>query len=246
MKEGMRLSFWMSGIPAVAFWGVLGGGAWWLTAAMALDFAREGGGWTGASFWALFGMWGAMMAAMMMASAIPFLRLFWRCCQHRGLQVFWHSAAAGGGYLVLWLLFSAAAAAAHWAADEWQFLNDNIALASSEGRAGLLALAGLYQLTPLKTACLRGCRPAAWQLILHWRRGLGGAFLTGAGNGAFCVGCCWALMLLLFVGGAMDLRWIVALAFYALLEKLLPPSPWLARLTGGGLLAAAVVVLVGY
>ena len=218
---------------------------WWLTAAMAADFARASSAsiaaWQHASFAVLFAMWAVMMAAMMAPAAAPFLRLFWRCRAHLGKAPAAATAAAAGGYLILWAAFSAAAALLQLAANRTAMLDDAMMLHSPEARALLFAAAGAYQLTPLKFACLRGCRPPPLFLILNWRDGLGGAFALGAKNGAYCVGCCWALMLLLFAGGVMDIRWIAALSLYALVEKAAPAPRTLARAAGVGLLAAAAL-----
>lgn len=232
---------------------VVGGGVlvaafcWWLTVMMAVDFAASPvriEGWQNAPFAVLFAMWAVMMAAMMAPVALPFLRLFWRCCAHLGKTPAALTAAAAGGYLSLWVLFSLAAAVLQLAANSEMMLGDGMALHSPEARAILFAAAGIYQLTPLKFACLRGCRPPPLFLILHWRNGLGGAFTLGAKNGMYCVGCCWALMLLLFAGGIMDLRWIAALAIYALAEKVAPSPQILARATGGGLLALSALQII--
>ncbi|MGI9297514.1 MAG: DUF2182 domain-containing protein [Gammaproteobacteria bacterium] len=221
---------------------------WWLTATMAADFADAAPGriaeWWGASFAVLFAMWAAMMAAMMAPAAAPFLRLFWRCRAHLGGDSPAATAAAAGGYLSAWMLFSAAAAALHSGANSAAMLGDGMSLHSPEIRAMLFAAAGAYQLTPFKFACLRGCRPPPLMLILDWRPGIGGAFALGAKNGMYCVGCCWALMLLLFAGGVMDLRWIAALTLYALAEKAFPSPRILARATGFGLLFFAAAELV--
>ena len=209
--------------------------------------SASAGQWQNAGWGILFVMWGVMMAAMMAPAAVPFLRLFWRCCLH--FQMSFPSAAArtvaaAGGYLLLWLGFSALAALLHWAANHSAMAGETMALQSPELRAAVFALAGVYQFTPLKSACLRGCRPLPMFMIMHWKNTVSGALQLGARNGAYCVGCCWALMLLLFAGGVMDLRWIGALALYALMEKIFPDrSGMLARITGGGLLMLAAWTL---
>lgn len=218
-------------------------GGWSVLALMSVDFYASPANaklWHNAGFGVLFVMWALMMAVMMLPVAIPFLRLFARCAPHLPHQ--W--AAAAGGYLTLWTLFSVAAAALQMAANAAGGMSDSMALAHSPWRAALFAVAGIYQLTPLKMACLRGCRPPPIFLLLHWRPGIGGAFATGAKHGLYCIGCCWALMLLLFVGGIMDFRWIAALTIYAVVEKIAPPQP-LAHAVGGGLLLLAVFELSG-
>jgi predicted metal-binding membrane protein len=104
--------------------------------------------------------------------------------------------------------------------------------------------AGLYQLTPLKAACLKGCRNPADFLVTHWRRGGVGALRLGVEHGAFCVGCCWALMGVLIVAGSMSLAWVVAIALVVAGEKLLPAGQLLGRLGGVVLLVAGIAVVL--
>ena len=110
--------------------------------------------------------------------------------------------------------------------------------------ATILIAAGLYQLSPLKHACLAHCRAPASFLSRHWRPHASGAVRLGAMHGAFCVGCCWMLMALLFVGGVMNLVWIAALAFLVLIEKLLPPGQWIGRVAGAALILWGVATLL--
>lgn len=220
----------------------------WLTAAMVVDFyaavAESPGAaaqrWRDAPYAMLFLMWAVMMAAMMAPSAAPFLAMFWRAHGRVELRAppgraAAMTAAAGGGYLATWCAFSAAAAALQSIAT----LNDGLALHDPALRAALFAAAGAYQLTPLKRACLRGCRPAPTFFILHFRPGALGALGMGARHGLYCAGCCWALMLLLFAGGVMDWRWIAGLAAFALAEKVLPAPRLTAGVAGAALLALA-------
>ena len=229
------------------------GGCWWLTMSMAADFARGSSiDWRHASLFVLFAMWAVMMAAMMLPAAIPFLRLLSQCAvlqtRHSGaaspnVAASVMVTAAAVAYLLMWLLFSIAAAGLQaWLAAS---LDSKLAVSQPLAQAALLAAIGGYQLSPLKFACLRGCRPPPLFLLLHWRRGIRGAFVMGGQHGLFCLGCCWALMLLLFVGGIMNLWWILGLTCYALVEKTAPPSALIpiTRLSGAALLLAAVMVL---
>ena len=245
----------MGGWAAIAAGAATVAACWWLTVSMAVDFYHSSVTvtmWQNASFGILLLMWAVMMAAMMAPAALPFLRLFWKCgslqqtSQNTGnspnsvnSQTI-TTAAAAAGYALPWLGFSLIAAALHKIAADSGMLSDNMLLADPHVRAALFAAAGIYQLTPLKHACLRGCRPPALFLILHWKSGVAGAVRTGAHNGLYCVGCCWALMLLLFAGGVMDLRWIAALALVAVAEKILPITIT-AKAIGGGLLFLAVL-----
>jgi predicted metal-binding membrane protein len=110
--------------------------------------------------------------------------------------------------------------------------------------AALLLLAGAYQLTPLKRVCLRSCRSPLSFLLQRWQPGRAGAFRMGLRHGSYCLGCCWALMLLLFAGGVMNLNVILALTLWIIIEKLLPTGELVARISGAALIAAAVWILV--
>lgn len=185
-------------------------------------------------------MWWVMMIAMMVPSASPAILLYAQVHRARVEAINAPPTAAFlFGYLACWLAFSLVAAAA-------QLWLQAVALASpmamalhSHSVAGLLLIAaGAYQLSPLKNACLAQCRSPAVFLSRHYRPGTAGAFRIGVLHGAFCVGCCWLLMLLLFVGGVMNLAWIAGLALLVAAEKLLPYGEWLARLAG--------LVLIGW
>ncbi|MGH6943289.1 MAG: DUF2182 domain-containing protein, partial [Geminicoccaceae bacterium] len=108
----------------------------------------------------------------------------------------------------------------------------------------LLIVAGIYQLTPLKHACLRHCRGPFDFLVHHWRKGTRGALVMGVEHGAFCVGCYWFLMGLLFVGGVMNLLWVAGITIFVLLEKVAPHGQTIARASGAGMLAAGLLLLL--
>jgi predicted metal-binding membrane protein len=107
----------------------------------------------------------------------------------------------------------------------------------------LLIAAGIYQLTPLKAACLRKCQTPLFFLARNWRSGRLAAFRMGAHHGIYCLGCCWVLMALLFYGGVMELSWILGLALYVLAEKLLPPGWFVRRLSGAILIVWGIAIL---
>ncbi len=179
-------------------------------------------------------MWIAMMVAMMTPSAVPMLAVFDRVARGRdggGAA----TAAFFSGYLALWGLFSIAATTAQAALHAWALLSPGMTSVSRSLNGLLLLAAGVYQFSPLKRACLAKCRSPLGFLLSEWRSGLGGAFVMGLRHGLYCVGCCWLLMALLFVGGVMDLRWIAALAVLVLLEKT-APTERLAPLLGAGLM----------
>jgi predicted metal-binding membrane protein len=140
------------------------------------------------------------------------------------------------GYLVTWGVFSAIAAGAQWGFERAGLLSAMMTSTSGLFAGVLLLAAGIYQLTPLKHACLRHCRSPIQFIAHHWRTGSGGAFRMGIDHGVFCLACCWFLMALLFVGGVMNLYWIVGLALFVLLEKTIPAGHWLGSITGIGLM----------
>ena len=182
----------------------------------------------------LFAMWAVMMIAMMLPSALPVVLL----AGSTG-----HAGFLAGGYLAAWAIFSVGATALQWALGTLAVLNPMMETASPEAGAALLAVAGIYQWTPLKDACLTACQAPMAFLMRRWRSGRGGAFRMGLEHGARCVGCCWALMLLLFAGGVMNLTVIVALTLFVAFEKLVPTGPWGPRLSGALLIAAAAWML---
>ncbi|KAB2940794.1 MAG: DUF2182 domain-containing protein [Hyphomicrobium sp.] len=206
------------------------------------------GDWSPAYWLTMLAMWWVMMIAMMVPSAAPTILLYARVVRHgnsmdEGALV--PTADFGAGYLVAWLGFSALATALQFALER-SGLIDGMMMWSTERwlTAGLLIAAGLYQLSPLKMACLAQCRSPAEFLSRHWRRGRSGAFRLGVLHGAYCLGCCWALMLLLFAAGIMNLVWIAGLAVLVLLEKLAPFGANLANPSAALLLLAGAALLV--
>jgi predicted metal-binding membrane protein len=188
-------------------------------------------------------MWWVMMIGMMLPSAVPIVLLFGGvqrrqlAAESPALRV----AVFTLGYLVVWGAFSLLAATAQWGLTALALLAPMDLTATSAWLGALLvALAGAYQLTPLKNVCLRHCRAPAEYLSSHWRRGTAGAFRMGIGHGAYCVGCCWLLMALLFVVGVMNLLWVAAIAVFVLLEKLVPRGELVARASGVALLGFAL------
>ena len=182
----------------------------------------------------LIGMWWAMMAAMMLPSAMPVLLLFTRVTGGEPGQI----ARSGPGlwfalgYLLAWGGFSVAATAMQWALEATRLLSPMLETTHHGLGAAILVLAGAWQLTPVKRACLRHCQSPLGFIVGHWRDGASGALRMGLRHGIYCLGCCWFLMLLLFFGGVMNLYWIVGLTAYVLLEKAIAPGNWLGRATG--------------
>ncbi len=204
--------------------------------------------WTPAEFALTFLMWSVMMVAMMTPSAAPMILLFGLVARKQREQG--NPAASTGvftaGYLIVWSAFSLAATSLQWGLEQAALLSPMMAGASPLLGGALLAGAGVYQFTPLKQACLAHCRSPLHFLAHGWRPGAGGAIRMGIEHGAFCVGCCWVLMALLFVGGVMNLLWVAAIAGFVLIEKLAPFGVATGRIAGALLiLAGAVVALAG-
>jgi predicted metal-binding membrane protein len=195
------------------------------------------------SHWVLlFAMWVVMMAGMMLPSAAPTLLLYARVVRtcSNGEQVRARVYAFAGGYLLVWMAFSIAATILQRVLSNLLLLTPMMAARDHTVGGALLVIAGLYQLTPLKNSCLQACRSPAAFISNHWKRGIAGGFRLGLDHGAYCLGCCWALMLLLFVGGVMNLWWIGTLTVVILLEKLAPLGAHGGRLFGLLLIAFGV------
>jgi predicted metal-binding membrane protein len=197
--------------------------------------------WDAAHLWLLVAMWVAMMTAMMLPSAAPLIVLYAGAVRARGdADARRKTYAIAAGYLVVWISFSVAAAVLQRLLASQAVLTPMMEPGSPLAAAAMLAVAGLYQLTPLKRACLRVCRSPLAYLLHHMRSGTSGAFALGARHGSYCLGCCWALMLLLFAGGVMNPWVIVALTAWVLAEKFTPFGERLARVSGFALLGLAL------
>jgi predicted metal-binding membrane protein len=201
--------------------------------------------WTWFDAGLMFLMWAVMMVGMMVPSAAPTTLLYGAVARKAAAQgsPLASTAVFVGGYLTMWVLFSAVATAAQWGLERAALLSSAMAPASPALGAALLIAAGVYQLTPLKSACLRHCRSPAHFLSAHWRDGTAGAFRMGFEHGAFCLGCCWVLMGLLFVGGVMNLLWVAAIALFVLAEKLVPHGAGGGRLAGVAMIVAGAAIL---
>ena len=179
-------------------------------------------------------MWATMMVAMMLPSAAPTILLVASVLRRRRE----HASPAAptavfvAGYLLVWTGFSAAAALAQWGLHQAALLSPAMASTSPMLGGMLLLVAGVYQLLPVKTACLHHCRSPLGFLSSHWREGTGGALAMGVRHGLYCLGCGWALMTLLFVAGVMNLLWVAAIAALVLVEKVVPAGPWVGRIAG--------------
>lgn len=183
-------------------------------------------------------MWWVMMIAMMLPSAAPVILLYGRvdeglrAREERAPSVL-PTAFFVLGYGLAWGAFSVAAAALQWSFETTGLLSPFMMNPASEVFAGLVLLyAGVYQLSPLKAACLKHCQGPLQFLTRHWKPGKRGALRMGLHHGAYCLGCCLGLMVILFFGGIMNLYWIAGLAALVLAEKVAPMGPWLPRATG--------------
>lgn len=227
---------WIALMARDMYGSMLGPSAWMMTAT-----------WDASHLLLLWAMWAVMMTAMMLPSASPLLLLYagalrTRGVAHAGRRIY----ALAGGYVLVWALFSVAATALQRALSSLLVLTPMMEPATRLTAAVIVAAAGLYQLTPLKGACLRVCRSPLSYLLQHWGSGdAASAFRLGAGHGAYCLGCCWAMMLLLFAGGVMNLAVILALTAWVLTEKLAPFGERTATVTGVALLALASWMVFG-
>ena len=177
-------------------------------------------------------MWAVMMGAMMLPSAIPMMLVHRRVAVKRDPEFpnshRWFLAA----YLLTWALFSVAASFLQWSFQRADVLSHMLRIQGSLACGGILVAAGIFQLTPLKAACLHRCRTPLGFLLTDWRAGHAGAFQMGLRHGQFCIGCCWALMMVLFVGGVMSLTTIAVLSGIVAIEKLAARGEAISKLGG--------------
>ena len=189
-----------------------------------------------------FAMWVVMMAGMMLPSAAPAILAHGRLVRStggRGGRLPTSAWSFALGYIVVWVVFSAAAALLQRVLEQQALLTPTLASASASLGALALIAAGVWQLTPVKRACLARCHSPLTFFVTRWRPGIAGALRIGIEHGASCVGCCWALMLLLFVAGVMNLVWVAAIAAFVFIEKIAPAGDLTSRV------AAAALILFG-
>jgi predicted metal-binding membrane protein len=210
--------------------------------AMAMAHAKP---WSALDFLLMFLMWAVMMVGMMVPSAAPMILLFATISRKSREQggAFVPVGVFASAYVVVWGGFSLLATLLQWLLDQSLLLTPMMASASPILGGGLLIGAGIYQLTPLKSACLQHCRSPIHFISHGWRPGVRGALRMGLEHGLFCLGCCWVLMGLLFFGGVMNLLWIAAIAVFVFIEKVAPLGAHAGRLSGLALIAAGVFVL---
>jgi predicted metal-binding membrane protein len=204
--------------------------------------------WKAIEFAFVFAMWAVMMIGMMAPSAAPMILMYARVGR-QGKAEGKPFAATGwfaAGYFLAWIGFSMVATFAQWLIDRTALLDSQMATSSSMLGAIVLIAAGVYQWTPLKDVCLAQCQTPFQFLMRHggFRGDLPGCLLLGFRHGLYCVGCCWALMAVLFVGGVMNVLWIALLALLVLLEKLTPVGRWIARTVGVACVAVGAWMLL--
>ena len=193
-----------------------------------------------------FVMWSVMMVAMMIPSAAPMIMLFMKINRTRrereGSTV--PTATFVSGYLLVWTAFSALATLTQWGLHDAGLLSPMMRSSSSLVSGILLIAAGAYQWTPWKRACLHHCRSPLHFIMSEWHSGALGALRMGSRHGVYCVGCCWALMAVLFVAGVMNLLWVAAIAALVLAEKMVPNAEFIGRTAGIVLMIIGLGILV--
>jgi predicted metal-binding membrane protein len=201
--------------------------------------------WTTSYFIAMLLMWIIMMIGMMVPTAVPMVLVYAAVARKAAQQgtTIAPTFTFVSGYVVMWGLFSVGATLAQWGLDKAALLSPMMVTNSPGLGAALLIAAGLFQMTPMKDTCLRHCRAPAQFISQSWKPGSWGAFRMGLEHGAFCLGCCWILMGLLFFGGVMSLWWIAGITLFVLLEKVLPFGKVGGRLAGGAMTLSGLIML---
>ena len=201
--------------------------------------------WTPVEMLLLVVMWAVMMVAMMVPTAMPVILTFASVNRRRLAQQrpFVPTAIFLCGYVVVWTGFSVLAALIQWGLHAAALLSPMMVGTSPILGGLLLVVAGVFQWTPLKNACLRHCRSPLGFLMTDWREGRSGAFIMGLRHGSYCTGCCWLLMALLFVAGVMNLLWVATITVFVLVEKALPRGDVVGRVAGGVLVIAGLALL---
>jgi predicted metal-binding membrane protein len=232
------------GISAIA-WAytiVLSGGA---GHAVHVTILAEPRSWTGTDLAMTFGMWTVMMMAMMLPTAAPMVLSLAKISREQSASTSPVAPATGFllGYAIILTAFSLVAAAAQWGLHQAAWTSMAGQSTNRVFAGAVLLAAGGFQFTRLKDACLRRCRSPLWFLMTQWRPGSVGGLRMGIAHGRFCIGCCWALMALMFIGGSMNLLWTAGLALFMLAEKALPGGRAVGRIAGAGLVVSGAVLL---
>lgn len=200
--------------------------------------------WRFIDFALVYFMWAVMMAAMMLPSAIPMILAFARVCRLQNKKPYKATYLFTSAYLGIWLLFSGALTLLQWQMHELAWLSPMMDNQNAISAAGILFLAGFYQFMPIKNACLVHCKTPMGFLLNEWRAGSAGAFNMGVKHGAYCVGCCWAQMLIMFVVGVMNLLGMALITLLVISEKSMPlQSKLICKAVGIAFIASGIVLL---
>jgi predicted metal-binding membrane protein len=210
--------------------------------AVAMDMAP----WSASGFALMFLMWIVMMAGMMLPGTAPMILLFSTVSRKKRADnaPYLPTAAFALGYVLVWTAFSVMATILQGGLQQATLLSPMLVSTSNVLGGTLFMMAGVYQWTPVKRACLDNCRSPLEFILFRWRSGLGGALRMGLEHGTYCLGCCWVLMVLLFVGGVMNLLWVAIIALFVLAEKLAPGGEQVARVGGGVMIAIGMYLAV--
>jgi predicted metal-binding membrane protein len=216
--------------------------AWGYIIPLGLDMAAMGAmsmplvPWTVGHLWFMFFMWTVMMVGMMTPSVAPMILIYTQVARHSASRGEFFASAGwfAGGYLTAWTLFAAVATLAQWGLEALALITPMMVSANRVFGGLMLIAAGIYQWLPIKQACLAQCRSPLSFVQSHggFQPSVRGSLRLGVLHGLYCIGCCWALMALLFVGGVMNLLWIAALMIFVLAEKLLRGGSYLPRIAG--------------
>jgi len=202
--------------------------------------------WTATDFVLLFFMWLVMMVAMMTPSVAPLILIFAKVNRQRKQEdrPFVSAVYLMTGYFLVWAIFSLAATSLQWWLQQVSLLNPEMKTTSKILGSIILIMTGIFQFTPLKQTCLKYCRTPLGFVLQHWKGGKTGALKMGIENGFYCVGCCWMLMVLLFVAGIMNLLWVALIALFVLVEKVSPSVKWIPYVAGFVLISYGILLLI--
>lgn len=202
--------------------------------------------WSWTDFVLLFLMWFVMMIAMMTPSVTPLVIIFTLINRKRRQQQnpYVPSGYLLGGYFLVWAVFSLFATLLQWLLQRVALLNPEMVTTSKVLGGVILITAGTFQFTPLKNTCLHNCRSPMGFIHQYWKDGKNGALRMGIQNGIYCLGCCWILMILLFVSGIMNILWIAIITLFVLIEKVLPSVKVISFIAGFALIAYGIIILL--
>jgi len=202
--------------------------------------------WTMTDFVLLLLMWFVMMIAMMTPAVAPLILIFAMVNRQRKQQnrPFVNTAYLMTGYFLVWAAFSLAATSLQWLLQQISLLNPEMKTTSKILGSVILITTGIFQFTAFKHTCLQYCRTPIEFVHRHWKEGKQGALRMGIQNGFYCLGCCWMLMVLLFVAGIMNLLWVALIAVFVLIEKITSQTKWISYVAGCALILYGILFLI--